>query len=78
MFEKDADYAAFEAVLGRAREREPGVALLTYCLMPNHWHLVVRPREKPVPSRFLGDVAGRVEPRRRVSRTTGRCSSIRR
>ena len=43
LFEKDADYAAFEAVLGRAREREPGVALLTYCLMPNHWHLVVRP-----------------------------------
>jgi putative transposase len=45
LFDKDADYEAFEKVLGQALQREPGVSLLCYCLMPNHWHLVLRPAE---------------------------------
>lgn len=44
IFQKDADYLAFERVLGEALEHVPGVRLLSYCLMPNHWHLVVWPR----------------------------------
>lgn len=43
IFEDDGDYAAFEKVLGEALERVP-VRLLSYCLMPNHWHLVVWPK----------------------------------
>jgi len=44
MFLKDADYAAFEKVLGEAlRRRAEAVELFANCLMPNHWHLVVRP-----------------------------------
>ena len=44
IFHKDADYAAFERILGEALEHVPGVRLLAYCLLPNHWHLVVWPR----------------------------------
>jgi putative transposase len=43
IFSSDADYAAFERVLQSAGERVH-VRLLAYCLMPNHWHLVVWPR----------------------------------
>ena len=42
LFHKPADYDAFERVLADGLDRYP-VELLTYCLMPNHWHLVVRP-----------------------------------
>jgi len=41
MFEKDADYLAFERVLTQALGRRDAPNLLAYCLMPNHWHLVV-------------------------------------
>jgi putative transposase len=43
LFTKQADYAAFERVLEEAFEREP-LRILGYCLMPNHWHLVVWPK----------------------------------
>ena len=42
--EKDGDYAAFERILAEALEHVPGMRLLAYCLLPNHWHLVVWPR----------------------------------
>lgn len=44
IFRKDADYEAFERILAEALEHVPGMRLLAYCLMPNHWHLVVWPR----------------------------------
>ena len=44
IFADDADYAAFERVLQVAAEIVP-VRLLAYCLMPNHWHLLLWPRE---------------------------------
>ena len=43
LFEKDEDYAAFERVLDEAHAREP-LRLLGYCVMPNHWHMVVWPK----------------------------------
>ena len=43
LFHKDADFAAFERVLAEGLARYP-VDLLSYCLMGNHWHLVVTPR----------------------------------
>ena len=43
LFEKDADYAAFERVLEEAHAREP-LRILAYCLMPTHWHMVVWPK----------------------------------
>ena len=44
LFNKSADYAAFEKVLRQAWERT-GMRLLCYLIMPNHWHLVVWPKE---------------------------------
>jgi len=42
IFTTVGDYAAFESLLGDALTRVP-VRLFSYCLMPNHWHLVVWP-----------------------------------
>ena len=43
IFRSPADYAAFEELLAAACEAVP-VRLLTFCLMPNHWHLVLWPQ----------------------------------
>lgn len=42
LFKKQADYAAFEKILRQAHERF-SVGLLAFVILPNHWHLVVRP-----------------------------------
>jgi putative transposase len=44
LFATKADYAAFEATLREAVSRF-APRLLAYCLMPNHWHLVLWPLE---------------------------------
>jgi REP element-mobilizing transposase RayT len=44
VFDDDGDYAAFERVLAGTLELFPAVRLLAYCLMPNHWHLLLWPR----------------------------------
>jgi len=43
IFANGADYAAFERVLEEAHARE-SLRILAYCLMPNHWHMVVWPK----------------------------------
>ncbi len=43
LFDKPADYAAFEKVLAEAYERM-GIRIAAYCLMPNHWHLLLWPK----------------------------------
>ena len=52
LFADDADYAAFERVLEAALEAVP-VRLLAYCLMPNHWHLLLWPRKDGELARFM-------------------------
>ncbi len=42
LFQKDDDYVAFEGVLSESLEHAAAPELLAWCLMPNHWHLVVR------------------------------------
>lgn len=53
IFEKPEDYQAFEKILQQALERVE-MRLLAYCLMPNHWHLVVWPKKDQDLSRFTG------------------------
>jgi putative transposase len=53
IFRRDRDYEAFETALAEAVERTR-TRLLAYCLMPNHWHLVVWPRADGELSRFVG------------------------
>src|SRR5271170_726239 len=43
VFHKDADFDAFVKLLKEAGERTP-IRLLSYCLMPNHFHLAVWPQ----------------------------------
>jgi len=44
IFQKDGDYQAFLRILAETQEHVPAMRLLAYCLMPNHWHLVLWPR----------------------------------
>ena len=46
LFLKDSDYLAFESVLAESLERSDAPDLLAWCLMPNHWHLVVVARKR--------------------------------
>ena len=42
VFHQDADYSAFLSLLATAKSRFP-IEILAFCLMPNHFHLVVKP-----------------------------------
>lgn len=44
LFEAPGDYEAFEGILEDVHRRIP-LQILAYCLMPNHWHLALRPAE---------------------------------
>lgn len=52
LFHDDGDYRAFERVLTQACVRV-SMRLLAYCVMSNHWHLVVWPRADGDLSRFM-------------------------
>ena len=52
LFEKEADYQAFELALREAHERTP-IRILAYCLMPNHWHFVLWPEADGELTEFL-------------------------
>jgi putative transposase len=52
IFRKSADYLAFEQVLEEAQDRV-AMRLLSYCIMPNHWHLVLWPRGDGDLSQYL-------------------------
>src|SRR5262249_46502847 len=52
LFRKDADYLAFEAILREALDWQP-LRVLSYCIMPNHWHLVLWPRRDGELSEYL-------------------------
>lgn len=43
IFANDRDYLAFERVLAEVQERVP-VRILAWCVMPNHWHLLLWPQ----------------------------------
>jgi putative transposase len=52
VFHKEADYEAFLSLLDEAQERCP-MRVLAYCLMPNHFHLVLWPRGEGDVSRWM-------------------------
>jgi putative transposase len=52
LFQKDADYDAFLRVMDEARQLYP-IRILGYCLMPNHWHVVLWPRADHEMTAFL-------------------------
>src|SRR6478609_7494844 len=52
LFTKDGDFAAFEKVMREALDWQP-TRLITYCLMPNHWHFVLWPSDDGELSEFM-------------------------
>ncbi len=57
IFGKDGDYAAFEWTLQEALQLHE-IELFSYQLMPNHFHLIVRPWVDGEMSRFMGWLVG--------------------
>jgi putative transposase len=52
IFHEDADYEQFLALIHRAQARLE-LPILAMCLMPNHLHLVVQPRDARAVSRWM-------------------------
>ena len=52
VFRKPEDYEAFERIIAEGLERYP-VSLFAYQLLPNHWHMVLRPNADGRMSQFL-------------------------
>jgi putative transposase len=52
LFRKAADFAAMEQVLEEAFQRTQ-TRILAYCLLSNHWHLLLWPREDDELSEFM-------------------------
>ena len=72
IFHGDDDFFAFEDLMRRANERLP-LQVLAWCLMPNHFHLVVRPRGDRDLSRWMHWLlTAHVQRYRRRYNSTGR------
>ncbi len=52
LFHGDEEYRGFEKILREAKEKYP-MRILAFCLMPNHWHLVVYPHSGEDLSRYI-------------------------
>ncbi len=52
LFHQEEDYEAFLRVLGEGLRRYP-VELFALTLMPNHWHLILRPEQDGMMGRLL-------------------------
>lgn len=69
LFDSDHDYSAFESLLKKTWDHIP-LPILTYELMPNHWHFVVEPTENEQLSTFFQQVTGTHAKRFHVARQT--------
>src|SRR5574340_852580 len=56
IFKKPEDFAAFVKLLEEGRRRH-AMRILGYCLMHNHWHLVLWPRRGTDLSKFIAWVS---------------------
>lgn len=71
IFLEEVDYGAFLVLLREARERF-AVKLFAYCLMPNHFHLVVSPADWRALSAYMHFVErGHACDLRAIARTKG-------
>jgi putative transposase len=52
IFADEQDYLAFQTVMQETRRQVP-MRLLAYCIMPNHWHLVLWPRAEEDLSAYM-------------------------
>ena len=52
LFFNDQDFLAFERIIADTLEKRP-IRILSYCLMPNHWHFVLWPEKDDDLGRFM-------------------------
>jgi len=52
IFDNDRDYILFENILEEAKEKFD-MRVLSYCIMPNHWHLSLYPKKDGDLSKFM-------------------------
>jgi putative transposase len=52
MFESDASFDRFCRLLGLASEKHR-MPIIAFCIMPNHWHIIVRPNDASHLARFV-------------------------
>jgi putative transposase len=52
LFRKEADFEAFERIMIEAQQRHP-TGIVAWCLMRNHWHFLLWPREEGEVTAFL-------------------------
>ena len=57
IFAKGADYLTFMKIMEEGRQRT-GMRILAYCLMQDHWHMVLWPRKDEDLTSFVQWVAG--------------------
>src|SRR5437762_12459711 len=53
LFGRVGVYEAFVKLLREARAKFPGVRILDYCILPNHWHMVLWPTSAGDLSKFM-------------------------
>jgi putative transposase len=53
IFDNKDDYAMFDGILEEAVENYE-MRILAYCLMPNHWHLILHPKKDGDLQKFMG------------------------
>ncbi len=53
IFNTEKDYQHFEDLLQEAKELT-GMRILSYCVMPNHWHLLLYPSTDEMLGEFMG------------------------
>jgi putative transposase len=52
LFRKEADFEAFERIMIESHQRHP-TRILAWCLMRNHWHFLLWPREEGEVTAFM-------------------------
>ena len=52
IFQKEKDYVAFEKILLEAKEKFD-MRILAFCIMPNHWHLILYPKTEETLSQCM-------------------------
>lgn len=71
IFQDDSEYKHFESLLLEGVELT-GMRILSYCIMPNHWHLVLHPKQDGDMSEFMRWVTTtHVRQRRVMTKTVG-------
>ena len=69
IFDNHKDYQLFETILKEAKGRFD-INILSYCIMPNHWHLVLVPQKDGELQKFMGWLTNTHTKRWHVSKKT--------